>query len=307
MDYQAQVYALFRSLQQVKNIQVDLIDEDQLTAKGLAPFKAVILTEPDIPTEGQTAVTQWLKKGGNLLTVSGAATGDRYNQPATVISSVTGIEEAPPRPRKMIQWTQTLTAVENITGDLGALTAFGVRGHLPGSLSSSDSKQAAVRVLAKFSDGSAAIVQNPAVGKGTATHFAFLPGIRFRNQNPYRANPDFDSVVNYTDGSLPYVLRFLNESGVVPRVTVSTLQVETPLLTSAAGSVLTLLNWNSAPVASLSVTVRVDHDVADVTAIGSGTKLKFTSTKDDKRAGGFVVAFSLPLEHCDIVTLPAKK
>ena len=74
-----------------------------------------------------------------------------------------------------------------------------------------------------------------------------------------------------------------------------------------AGSVLTLLNWNSAPVESLSVTVRVDHDVAEVTAVNGGTKLKFTTTKDTTRAGGFLVAFSLPLEHCDIVTLPAKK
>ena len=64
---------------------------------------------------------------------------------------------------------------------------------------------------------------------------------------------------------------------------------------------LTLLNWNSAPVESLSVTVRVDHDVAEVTAVNGGTKLKFTTTKDATRAGGFLVAFSLPLEHCDSV------
>lgn len=127
----------------------------------------------------------------------------------------------------------------------------------------------------------------------------------YSNQNPYRADPHFNSVVNYTDGSLPYVLRFLNESGIVPRVTVSTAQVETPLLTSSAGSVLTLLNWSEGPVESLSVTVQLHHDVAEVTAIGTGAKLKFTSTQADK--GGFLVAFSLPLEHCDFVTLPAKK
>ena len=51
MDYQAQVYGLFRALQQVSDIQVDLIDEDELTAKGLASIKALILTEPDVPTE----------------------------------------------------------------------------------------------------------------------------------------------------------------------------------------------------------------------------------------------------------------
>ena len=48
-----------------------------------------------------------------------------------------------------------------------------------------------------------------------------------------------------------------------------TTQVETPLLTSAAGSVLTLLNWRDAPVESLSVSVRLDHD-ASSQAIGCG-------------------------------------
>lgn len=110
--------------------------------------------------------------------------------------------------------------------------------------------------------------------------------------------------MNFTDGSLPYLLHVLNESGVVPRVVVSTTQVETPLLTSAAGSVLTLLNWNESPVDSLAVTVQLDHDVETVTAVGTDTTLKFTSTKE---GGRYLVAFSVPLEHCDFVTLPAKK
>ena len=141
--------------------------------------------------------------------------------PSTVISAATGIMDI--RPRKMIQWTSKLTAVDTAKGDLGDFTAYGVRGNVSQFRNSS--------VLAQFSDGSAAILQNPSVGKGSATHFAFLPGIRFRNQNPYRADPHFNSLTNYTDGSLPYVLRFLNESGVAPRVVASATQVETPLLT----------------------------------------------------------------------------
>ena len=232
MDYQAQVYALFRALQQVANIQVDFVDEDELTAEGLAPFKALILTEPDVPLEGQHAVATWVRAGGSLMTVSGAATGDRYSVPSDVISSATGLAEAPPRPRKMVQWTSTLAAVATGTGDHGAFTAYGARGHVaapapapaptptlrapapqaPGGARAR--ARASVSTLARFSDGSPAIVRNAAVGKGSATHFAFLPGIRVRNQNPYRPDPHFDSVVNYTDGSLPYLRDFLNTSGV---------------------------------------------------------------------------------------------
>lgn len=59
--------------------------------------------------------------------------------------------------------------------------------------------------------------------------------------------------------------------GLVPRVTVSATQVETPLLTSTAGNVLTLLNWNEVPVRSLVVTVRLDHDVAGLVFVDHRT------------------------------------
>jgi hypothetical protein len=49
MDYQAQVYALFKSLQQVSNIQVDFIDEDELTSEG-----KLLTFEQDLPLEAVT-------------------------------------------------------------------------------------------------------------------------------------------------------------------------------------------------------------------------------------------------------------
>ena len=113
---------------------------------------------------------------------AGAATGDRYHQSSDIISKQTGLVEVPTRPRAMIQWTSTLAAAATGAGGLGAFTAYGVRGHVAPALTSSPG----INQLAHFSDGSPAIVQNTKVGKGTATHFAFLPGIRFRNQNPYR-------------------------------------------------------------------------------------------------------------------------
>ena len=65
MDYLAAVVGLFRAIQQVSNIQVDFIDEDSLNAKDLAGFKALILTEPDVPQEGLHAVADWVEGGGS--------------------------------------------------------------------------------------------------------------------------------------------------------------------------------------------------------------------------------------------------
>ena len=100
MDYQSVVYGIFRAVAQYSNRQVDFIDEDALTAEGLAPFKALIVTEPNVPNEGQGAIIKWVKAGGHLATVSGAMASDRYARPTTTLSSATGVVEAP-RPRVM--------------------------------------------------------------------------------------------------------------------------------------------------------------------------------------------------------------
>jgi hypothetical protein len=95
MDYQSVVYGLFRAIAQYSNRQVDFIDEDLLTDEGLAPFKALIVTEPNVPSEGQAAIISWVKSGGHLATVSGAMASDRYAHRTTTLSAATGVVEAP--------------------------------------------------------------------------------------------------------------------------------------------------------------------------------------------------------------------
>ena len=161
----------------MKNLQLDFIDEDSLTAEGLKPFKALIVTEPDVPVEGQVALAAWVQAGGHLMTTAGAAAYDRYHRPSTVLSTVTGFVEAP-HERLMVQWSALLKVAAAGVGELGAFGAFGVRSNLT-SFHAHGFQQ-----LAAFADGSAAIARNGAVGKGSATHFAFHPSLRFPNMNP---------------------------------------------------------------------------------------------------------------------------
>jgi hypothetical protein len=181
MDYMAVLSGLFRSIQQVSNVQVDFIDEDSLNAADLAHFKALIVTEPDVPAEGLRAVVNWVHGGGHLMTVTGAAANDRYDKPTTVLRVVTGVQEAP-RPRQMISIAAGLLPVANGTGDLGRITAFGGISDwrrqsrpLLGNVTCVDS---GVHVLAKFEDGSPAILRKAAVA-GSATHFTYMPCIHF--------------------------------------------------------------------------------------------------------------------------------
>ena len=73
MAYMGSIYGMFRYISQVHNVQLDFIDEDSLTAEDLQAFKALIITEPDIPTEGLVALADWVQAGGHLLTTAGAA------------------------------------------------------------------------------------------------------------------------------------------------------------------------------------------------------------------------------------------
>ena len=272
------------------------MDEDDLSADKLASFKAIILTEPDIPVEGQTALVAWLKRGGHLLTVTGAAAGDRYNQPCTVLSSATGIREAA-RPRITVHDPELLVISANGTGDLGPISAWGLRGHIKSTASD-------VKALARFTDDTPAIVTTK-VGAGVATHFAFLPGIRHPSNDPYHPQIHFNNLTNASDGSLPYLLKYIKDARVQPRVHVSEMQVETMLLTSAVGAVVTLLNWRESPVESLDVRVLTDFPIEKVTAVQGGTKLTFNCTPAD--GSGYWVGFTTPLEHADLITLSAKK
>ena len=187
MDYMAVVTGLFRAIQQVSNVQVDFIDEDCLNAKDLAPFKALILTEPDVPVEGLSEVEGWVKAGGHLMTVTGAGAFDRYDKPTSVLRAVTGVQEAP-RPRQMINLASEMLPVANGTGDLGPITAFGGRSPPQGSgsgLGNFTAQDSTVSVLAKFTDGSPAILRNTAAdGKGSATHFTYMPCMHFVSQVP---------------------------------------------------------------------------------------------------------------------------
>ena len=56
------------------------------------------------------AVEAWVKKGGTLLTTSGAATADRLNDTSTILRNLTGIVEKP-RPRLNINVSLSCAAL----------------------------------------------------------------------------------------------------------------------------------------------------------------------------------------------------
>ncbi|MGD0090470.1 MAG: beta-galactosidase trimerization domain-containing protein [Planctomycetota bacterium] len=275
-DYMGEVYCLHRVCQRL-NVPVDFIEEEDLTAERLKSYKVLYVTEPNVPAEGQKGIAEWVKAGGTLVTTDNAAVRDRYNEPCTVLADALEIWPQGRAPLNVAKVPQ-LKPAATVKGTRGSIVAKGVRGAV--------AKHSGV-VLDAFEDGAAAVVER-VVGQGRALHFAFLPASSAWDWNGLHA-------------VRPWLVdRPLQAAAVEPPVALDLLEgqergVEAPLLLSAAGAAVTLLNWTRQELAELHVSVRLPFKAASVESVAHGA-LKFEE-------GDGRVKFALPLKYADVVRI----
>lgn len=280
VDYMAEVFNLYFALQHA-NIPVDFVDEDDLTSNDLNRYKVLYITEPNIPAEGQQGIAAWVRLGGTLVRVSGAGNRDRYDEPCSILSDASGIDEQQ-RDRLLIANTKSLPIAGSGKSAFGAFSAIGVRGVL---------KKAPRTVLATFDDdGSPAIVEN-SVGKGRVLHFAWMPGLSYWKSST--ATND-GLPVGFSETIRKLIVHPTENTVTVP-VMVSSALVETPLLLSEKGAAATLLNWTGAPIDKLQVNVRVPFAARSVHSVKDGA-IAFEVVD-------YGVRFALPLHAADIVMI----
>lgn len=285
VDYMAEHYDLYLALQHA-DIPADFVEEEDLSPKGLAPYKVLYVTGPNIPAENQRGLVDWVRKGGTVVTVTGAGTADRYNDPCDILAKSLAITEQP-----RARWYITNLKADipenaptgNGTGPHGAFTAIGPRGTLTAAPKTG--------VLATFTDGAPAMIERK-IGKGRAVHFPWLPAISYyrsstttRDQLPVGFSEAIRAMITYP----------ARAAKVVPPVTVDRPMIETPLLLSEKGAAVTLLNWSGEEQHGVTLTVRVPFAVKSVASVKQGT-LTFTRVKNG-------ITFSLPLGAADIIML----
>jgi len=260
VDYMAETFDLYLALQHA-NIPVDFIEEDDLTRAGLEPYRVLYVTEANVPEEGQRELGAWVKRGGSLVTVTGAACGDRYNEPCSVLAEATGVREEP-RKRMLVSNAAALKPA----GQIGDVQAFGPRGRLKG-------KQEGVE--AAFDDGTPAIVRRK-VGSGRILHFAWLPGISyFRSSNARKDGLP----VGFSPVLRRWIVEPVDAAGVRLPVTADQPMVETPILLSPAGAAVTVLNWTGEKIERLKLTLRVPFRVKSIESVKLG-RLPLEQTPD---------------------------
>ena len=113
-------------------------------------------------------------------------------------------------------------------------------------------------------------------GRGRIIQFTWTPGV-------------------FSEAIRSQIVAPIQETKVVPPVTVNLPMIETPLLLSVKGGAVTLLNWSGKEQKDLKVTARVPFKVKSVESVKQG-RLDFTQTSEG-------VICALPLDAADIVLL----
>jgi hypothetical protein len=280
VDYLAEVFDLYLALQHA-NVPVDFVEEDDLTPKGLQPYRVLYVTAPNVPSEHQRGVVEWLRAGGTLVTVSGAMQADRYDEPTTIVRDTVGFAEIP-RPRLLVNDTRALPQVATGMCPEGRFEAIGARGEFDTPPDG---------VVASFQDGKPAVIDKK-VGQGRIVHFAWLPGLAYWKSSQRTADR---LPVGFSETIRRLITRPVEEAGVLRPAATSHPMVETPLLLSDHGAAVTLLNWTGEAIPELTVTLRLPFTPKSVTSIRRGP---ISFTKIDQG-----VRLVLPLAAADILVL----
>jgi hypothetical protein len=281
VDYMAEVADLYLALQHA-NIPVDFIEEEDLSQSGLAQFRVVYITEPNIPEEFQKELATWVKGGGTLIAVSNAGVMDRYDEPSTIVADLKGAH-IPERERLLVPNLGAINAAGKVHAGSLEAAAWGARDTLANTATGD--------VLARFEDNSPAILRR-SVDKGTVVHFAWLPGLSYVKSSSTAGGKlpwNFSPVIRN------WIVAPVKEAGIELPVEVSEPMVETPMLCSSAGVAVTVLNWNNDQISNLGMTISVPFRVKSVTSVIRGS-LKF-----DRKPQAIRV--SLPVMSADILVI----
>ena len=148
----------------------------------LGHYKAIFVTQPNVPAAGTRGLLAWVADGGHLITVSNAMNADAFDTPSREIEAASGIVE-PSRPRLVLHSDSSLALAANGTLSLDSATvelfaAYGVRANL--SVASRQSDGGSPEILGRFADGGVALAR-AAVGSkgGKVTRFGWLPGVSY--------------------------------------------------------------------------------------------------------------------------------
>jgi hypothetical protein len=273
-------------------VPVDIVIEDDLTAEGLKPYKALYLTGENLVERNAQAIRQWVEAGGSLWAHAGAGARDHVDAKLSTLDDVFGCtqrfvrREAENYHVNAIPGRKPVDTIEFSDNELfsaRSVPAIGWKAVL---------KPTTGQVIGRYADGSPAAVMNT-FGKGTAVLVGSLPGCAYRH--PAGTKPP---IVGYRANEREVIVAQALKAVQRP-VEVSEPLVETHLIEAPQGIAVTLNNFRFEDIGELKVGVRTDRTFDEISSSDRG---KLDWKKTDRG-----IELSLPLGVADIVTLRSGK
>ncbi|QDA59516.1 hypothetical protein [Hymenobacter jejuensis] len=282
MGYQSELYSLFLALQH-SAVPVRFVDEQKLTEPDFKTVKVLYLTAPDLPAESATALLQWVRDGGTLVTVAGAAEFDRYHQPMPMLLQAACVAPATAVRMPLFKYDDA-KANGTLTQASKQVAVFGEREKL--TISANQANE--VQIKATFNDGTPALTERP-LGKGRILRYACYPGLSYRKSAKGTTG---GLASGFSEAWRNLIVQPVQASGATLPVKVNKALIEAPALYSQAGVAVTLLNWNGTPQ-TVEVTVATDKKVRRVASAEKGP-LRFQQSPNG-------ITVSLPLGDVDVL------
>ncbi|WP_442506465.1 beta-galactosidase trimerization domain-containing protein [Novipirellula sp. SH528] len=158
-------------------VPVDFVGERQVERGGLEDYKVCYVDGPNLTREAAQRLSEWVAAGGVVYLSAGAASRDEYNRPLEVFDSQLPAERDTLETLQPFlnsgSYVHVLQPRDRVVADGVTLDVLSVRQH--------QTPREGSDVLAKFKDGSAAIVRSN-VGTGMIYSVGFLPALDYIRQ-----------------------------------------------------------------------------------------------------------------------------
>jgi len=227
------------------------IEDGVLAARG---YSTLYVTAPNLSTNAQIAIRNWVQGGGTLALLPGACMADEYNEPASVLAADMGAAWGAVSREEPPGLGSTFRATIDVTdGRLGATGEVTTRAQVaPLTL------YGAVE-LAEFTNGETAVSEK-VIGSGRIIAYGYWPGTTYYlSRNTFEK---YNLPKNWSRNARKIVTAPARIAGAGRHVTLSEEVIEGAVLESDAGMVVILLNWRGDPVSPLTVNVPITAHMA---------------------------------------------
>jgi hypothetical protein len=297
-------------------IPVDIVSEQDVVSGRLSPYRVCYLSGPNLTRAAADRLKAWVADGGTLWLTAGAASRDEFNRPLETLTADLPAERgelATLEPyRSAGRSLSHLATKDKVQWQAAELDVLSVK--------QTQTPRAPATTLAKFADGSPAVVTG-AAGRGRIISLGFLPALSYikpalvaRQQlekvvaaessgDAALATPPSESAErerlarSYNPWAFPAPIRErlltpVKDHGIQPPVTSDVPLLDAVQLPCEQGALIALANYSLTPLPRCQLRLRTPRRVIRVESVRRGPLAVQQPTASE-------AIVSLPLEASD--------